>query len=111
VGNWTEIRAAARSIVQETFGVPAQYTPPGIGAVPVAVTVRFRSKNLQFGDLIREGYAKVVEDINQIVLQKSEVSTTRLGVVTLANGARYKLDLRVPDDGSDFATWDVEQLT
>lgn len=104
---WSDIKAGTRLVVHETFGVLVQYAPPS--GIAKDVTVRFHTKHKRFGDLDRQGYAEVIEDISQILFQKSEVTTVRLGVVTFPDGSRFRLDLKKEDEG-DFAKWDVEQL-
>lgn len=100
---WQETRRAARLAVHRQFAVPATYTAPAPGAVPVDCSVRLHTRIARFGDLDREGYAQVVEDINRVVFLQSEVpSPQRKGVVTItSNGLQFTIDLKVPSDSDD----------
>ena len=84
---WAEIRQRARRVVHSTFSLPAVYTAPGIGAVPVPCMARMHNEAKLFGDLDREGYAQVIEDVNQVVFDALEVEPAKNGVVTFYSDA------------------------
>lgn len=79
---WAETRQRARRTVHATFSLPAVYTPPGIGAVPVNCMARMHNEAKLFGDLDREGYAQMIEDVNQVIFDALEVEPVKFGVVT-----------------------------
>ena len=54
------------------------------------------SKIARYGDLDREGFAEVVEDINRVIFLQSEVTPARLGVVTLYSGHQFTIDTIEP---------------
>lgn len=80
---WNEIRAQSRDLVHETFRRPAVYTAPD-GVTTTNVWVRLHNKLQIFGDLDREGYARVFEEINHIIFDSTEVIPKKNGVVDFA---------------------------
>ncbi len=103
---WDDIRQEARLAVHREFGVPAVYQSPVSGAEPVPCTVRFHTRIARFGDLDREGFAQVVEDINRVIFMRSEVDPLRRGTVTI-NGRTFVLEVREPSDDGFLAVWNV----
>lgn len=103
---WGEIRQEARLAVHSEFGRSASYLPVAPGAVPVPCTVRYHTRIVRQGDLDREGYAQVVEDINRVIFLRSEVVGERGGIVTI-NTRGYSLDFLEPSDDAQFASWNV----
>jgi len=103
---WDEIRQDARLAVHSEFGRPASYLSLTVGAVPVPCTVRYHTRTVRQGDLDREGYAQVVEDINRVIFLRSEVVGERGGVVTI-KGRDYSLDFLEPSEDALFAAWNV----
>lgn len=107
---WSETRQAARLAVHREFGVPASYLAPTDGAEPAACTVRFHTRVARFGDLDREGYAQVVEDVNRVIFLNAEVTTARRGVVTI-NSRDYVLETQEPSDDGLTSVWNVVPKT
>jgi len=104
---WAQTRAAARLEVHRQFGFPATYTAPTAGSAPVSCTVRLHSKIARFGDLDREGYAEVVEDVTKIIFLQSEVAPVRKALVEVS-GKQYTIDLVVPPDDDLIVTCEVK---
>lgn len=94
--NWADTKRQARLRVHAQFAVSAEYTPPLAGATPIPCQVRLHNKIARFGDLDREGYAEVVEDINRVIFLQSEVTPARLGLVTLYSGQQFTIDVIEP---------------
>lgn len=103
---WYETRQEARLAVHREFGVPASYQSPVSGSLPVPCTVRFHTRTVNFGDLDREGYARVAEDINRVIFLRSEVEPVRRGVVTIF-AREFTLELAEPSDDGLTAVWNV----
>lgn len=106
---WHDTRRNSRLAVHARFAVPATYTPPN-GGVPVSCSVRLHTKIARFGDLDREGYAEVVEDVNRVVFLQSEVpEPARKGVVRItATGVEYTIDIVVPPDDDTIIACEVK---
>jgi hypothetical protein len=81
--SWREIRAQARDLVHETFCHPAVYTAPD-GVTTTNVRVRLHSRLQIFGDLDREGYARVLEEVNHVIFDSTEVVPRKNGTVNFA---------------------------
>ncbi len=109
---WAETRALARSAVHQAFGLAASYLPPGGGALITGLTVRWHSRTVRHGDLDREGYAQVQEDVNRIMIDTAEVPCPeRGGLITLTDDGRcYRVEYVLPYDGA-FAPCDVVQVS
>lgn len=80
---WNEIRANSRDLVHDMFRRPAVYTAPD-GVTTTNVWVRLHSKMQIFGDLDREGYARMIEEVNHIIFDSTEVVPKKNGVVDFA---------------------------
>lgn len=99
--DWSALKAEARKAVHDAFAVSVQYTPPGVppqAAVPL--TVRLHANIETFGDLDREGYARMVEETNRIVFM-SDQSPLPLkgGFVTFEDGTVFQVKSVWPTDG------------
>lgn len=103
---WAETRQEARLAVHSEFGVPASYLSPVPSAEPVPCTVRFHTRIIRQGDLDREGYAQVVEDINRVIFLRSEVDPIRRGTVTI-DGREFVLEVAEPSEDGLLAVWNV----
>lgn len=103
---WQDQKADAQLAVHRQFALEATYTPPGVGASPVAVLVRHHSRIATFGDLDREGFAQTVDDVNQIIFDTQEVEPEKRGIVVFADGGRYRVELVQPTK-SRFVRCDV----
>jgi hypothetical protein len=78
---WKEIRAKSKDIVHATFALPAIYSASGIAGPYVACSARLHNKLEVFGDLDREGFAKRFEEVNQIVLDTTQVTPVKNAVI------------------------------
>lgn len=102
------LRDSCRTKVHETFGIPAVYTPPGDGATPVNLTkARLHRNMVRQGDLDREGYAQVVEDVNRVVFDSDEIVPVAKAVVDFGRGRRFRLVRSNVADGDRYHTWEV----
>lgn len=110
MSDWLRQKQEAKLAVHRQFAISATYTPPGVGASPVSVQVRHHTRIAQFGDLDREGFAQVVEDVNQIVFQLCQVSPEKRGVVEFEDGRRYRIDTVQPSLDGEYARCDVATL-
>ena len=106
---WADTRAAARLAVHQEFGLPATYTAPDVGAVPLPITVRWHTKSVRHGDLDREGYAQQNEDVNRMLFDRTEIVPIRNGVVVL-DGMTYFVDFVLPHEGTQFIPCDVARM-
>lgn len=107
---WADIKTLARADVHENFGLSAQYLAPNGGALITGITVRWHTKVLRHGDLDREGYPQVMEDVNRIILDSTQIAEPeRNGVVTLSDGRHYSIDYVLPYDGR-FIPCDVVRV-
>jgi hypothetical protein len=95
---WDDIRREARLSVHETFSFDAAYTAPG-GADPIVVKGRLHTRMVQHGDLDREGYAQVIEDVNQVVLATAEVTPVKGAKIDFGSGRVYRIDNIMPVEG------------
>jgi hypothetical protein len=73
MGDWANVRKKAREVVHGTFSLPAFFSSKDGTVVDAAINVRLHNKLERFGDLDREGYARVIEHVNQIVFDSEEV--------------------------------------
>lgn len=82
---WKEIRKKARGVVHAQFSLPAVYTAPD-GLTRVTCKARKHNEMKRFGDLDREGFAQVIEDVNQVIFDSIEVTPQKGGVVDFGVG-------------------------
>lgn len=109
MSTWRSQKDEAQLAVHRQFALSATYTPPGVGASPVAVLARHHSRVAVFGDLDREGFAQTVDDVNQIIFDSCEVAPEKRGVVEFDDGRRYKIETVQPSTGR-FVRCDVAGL-
>ena len=89
-----KVHLAFSSGKDETGLSRAQYTAPN--AEPIPVSVRFHSEVKLFGDLDREGYTKVLEDVSHLVFMREEVVPVRNGFVSFLDGSVYDIENVLP---------------
>lgn len=107
---WADIRSAARETVHENFGRTASYLAPAGGMLIDGITVRWHTKVLRHGDLDREGYPQVLEDVNRIILDIRQVpDPLRNGLVTVPDVGTFAIEYVLPFDGF-FAPCDVVRV-
>lgn len=99
MSTWAEIKTAARQAVHETFKRAAVFTPVSTG-IPVDVFARLHPNVKKFGDLDREGYAEVYEDVTRVVFDAAEVPSPARGdaVMFIETGETYLIDFVLPMD-------------
>ena len=105
---WEAIRAGAKRAVHQTFARDATYTAPGEGGAPVPARIRLHTKFLRFGDLESEGYTRVIDDVNEVVIDTDEFIPQRLGVIEFSDGRKYRIDLVIKESGERFWTCQVQ---
>lgn len=116
--DWAELKATARQAVHATFGVQAFYTD-AVVTVPIEMRARLHDRTGKpYGGLVDgDGYADIVESIDQIVLIPVDVNGAcvtlrRNGVFTFPTmfpGATFKLDLKIPSQGPLEERWQVSR--
>jgi len=117
--DWASIKATARQTVQDTFGVQAFYSDAAI-SVPLEMRARLHDRQGKpYGGLVDgDGYADLVESIDQIVLipvayiTGAPVTLQRNGEFTFPTmfpGAVFTLDLRIPSQGPLEERWQVSR--
>lgn len=94
------------------MAVPAFYTDVGTASTPV--TVRWHNKLVNNGASIDGFDATIIEGINRLVFQESEleaagISLRRGGQVLIPDydNATFKLDSDAPQDGPENIYWNV----
>lgn len=109
---WIDIVQQARAVVHETFKRDALYYPSSdVSGSGVPVSVRLHDSQVMTGDLDREGYSQVYEDVERLVFLTSEVTANnvqRMGYVRIIdNNQLYRLDLREPSRDGFTVTFQV----
>lgn len=111
--NFAQCKAMARRVVQDTLGVPATYQDDSL-IVPVPIRARFRNRMKRQGELNDEGYAEVIEGIEQIILIPEDfpdVVFKRGGVVRIPDlRLELVLDTREPVTGPLTEIWHVARV-
>lgn len=104
---WEEIRNRSRDLVHATFALSAVYTDP-VTLAQTDCKVRLHNKLERFGDLDREGYAKVLEEINQAVFDSTEIVPKKKGLVAfVGSGEVYCIVNLLPLSGSRYIQAEV----
>lgn len=112
---WHEIRSAARGIVHKQFALPAFYSTVDETVIEQSVSVRLHNDLKKMGDLDREGYARVIETVNQIVFDSDEVYPARNATVTFRFDGEadlvYNIDIvHAPPDGGRYVKAEVSRV-
>jgi hypothetical protein len=104
---WPQIKQKARDDVHRTFVWPALFlTTP----TPVEIGVRVHYRVKQFGDLDREGFATVVEDVNFIILDSRECSAVEGDLISVPLLNRtFKLAVQHPSEDLIYNKWEVTE--
>lgn len=98
---WVETRKKARTIVHSTFSIPAVYTDPDGTVTPC--NVRRHNEMKEFGDLDREGFARVIEDVNQLVFDLEEVEPVKNATIFFADiDATFKITNFLPKTTDNY---------
>lgn len=119
MSDWASIKASSRRTVHETFGVQAFYTD-AVVTVPVEMRARLHDRTGKpYGGLVDgDGYADLVESVDQIVLipediNGNSVTLRRNGVFTFPTmfpGQSFQIDLKIPSQGPLEERWQVSRL-
>jgi hypothetical protein len=112
---WHEIRTAARRNVHQQFALPAFYSTADLAVIEQPISVRLHNDLKKFGDLDREGFARVMETVNQIIFDSDEVVPVRNATVTFRFDGQadlvYNIDLPLPSpDGGQFIRAEVTRV-
>jgi len=92
--------------VHNTFAREAQYVSEE-GATPIPARIRLHTKFLRMGDLDREGYARVIDDVNEVRIDIGELTPVRLATIDFGNGVKFSIVNVVPDKDDNFWTCEV----
>ena len=115
--DFAAVKARVRQTVHDTFGILALYVDDQSG-VQEELRVRFHTKINRFGDLQDAGWAEVVEGVNRLILNKTELD---LKEITPVRGARLVfipasfegleliLQVQEPSTGPVDVVWQVSQ--
>jgi len=111
--SWRDLRTKARAVVHATFQQPAQHfrTKVTTGAGN-SITVRDHSNTVVTGDLDREQYTKVVEDVDRLILLTSDVEQYKIEeghYVKLSDGRVMFLELQRPTNDMFTVTFEVKR--
>lgn len=103
---WAEIRKQARRTTHATFALSAVYRSAD-GNTETPCNARLHSEKKVFGDLDREGFARMIEDQNLIVLDKREIGTPeKNATVDFGNDIIVEIVNILPDT-DDFVRCEV----
>lgn len=114
--NFARIKAKARRDVHNAFSVAATHTNVASGVLTENLSVRWHNKLVMLGDLQDSGYANVIEGIERIIFDRTELATLGLtlqrgDVITIvADGfenAQLILEEREPIVGPIEVKWQV----
>jgi len=119
VFDFAAVKAHARKIVHDTFGVDAEYEASS-SAVPVPLRVRWHNKMAVVGDPENAGYPVSLEGIDRIIFNTDELAEkgiipARGGYVKITapgfNGQVLSLEAREKKCGPQEEIWQVAPLT
>lgn len=101
MAEWNEVKSRAREAVHRTFARSAVYRTAPDAEGSVNITARRHTKQQIIGDLDREGYARVLQDVNMVVLDLTEIVPANGGHITFnADGDEYLIEaIEHSDDG------------
>lgn len=105
--NWFATKAKMHQDVHGTFSVPATYRAAG-SLVDVPINARLHTRREVIGDLDREGFTQVVQDVNRVVLDVTEVPNAgRLDRITFFDGRAFLLEVELATGNTAYQTWEV----
>jgi len=110
--NWLDIKKRARENVHGAFSLPALFRRKSGGA-EISGTARLHYKVRKFGDLDREGYGTVVENIDSVVIDNRVFTDAKEGdrVFFPALNRAFKLDVRGESEDDIFVKWEVTEVS
>lgn len=101
--DFAAVKARARRIVHDTFGITAEYTYNDAD-VPVPLRVRWHNKMAAVGDLNGDGYAMTLESIDRVIFNTDELAEKNL---MIQRGGRIKIT--APQFGGQILTIDTRE--
>lgn len=111
---WDEIRAEISTACHEQFGIPALYyrysSLPG-PVIPASVDVRLHSRHIRTGDLERDGYAEVTEEVERIVFLREQLDAPIARSTVDVNGRYFRLDVQDSRSDETISVWDVTEVS
>lgn len=103
-------RSLLYKTVHKTLSELVTYTPPTGAPIP-NVSARLLRGNEVFGDLDREGYAEVSQDVVRIVFQSDEITPVEKAVVVFENGSSYRIKFIRPSENDHEIVTEVVQVS
>lgn len=82
--DFAELKSQVRQVLHENLAVPARYFDDALG-MPVDLRIRWHTKIDRFGDIENLGYSEVVEGINRVIFNRTEL--VEKGVVLRSGGS------------------------
>lgn len=102
MNRWQAIRAKARRVVHDTFSLDATYVGPNDGDTPVPARIRLHTQFLRFGDLDREGYTRVIDDVNEVKIDTGEITPAMHGLIEFSATKKYHVVNVLPEKDEQF---------
>lgn len=101
MAEWDQVKIGARGVVQGTFARSAVYRTTPSSPTGLDVKARLHTKQQVIGDLDREGFAQVLQDVNAIVLDLEQVQPVKGATVTfVSDGRAFTIEhIQHSDDG------------
>ena len=108
-GNLDEIRDASRAAVHAQFALPAVIANSEGSPIGAAAVRLHNTDSRAFGDLDREGFATVTEDVDYIIIDtRVFVGASERDRVHFPNLNRtFRLDVEHPSEDGIFVKWEV----
>ena len=108
---WLETKQKARQVVHDTMFLPALLRSR-TGGADVPGTARLHYKRRTFGDLDREGFATVTEDVDYIIIDTRIFAGADEGdrVFFPALNRTFKLETANDSEDGIFVRWEVKEL-
>ena len=96
-------------VTAKAFNLPPETVYRAAGTMfDLAITARLHTSQEIIGDLDREGFAQILQDVNRVVLDISEVAApARLSTLTFVDGRVYVLEALIPTGNASHQTWQV----
>lgn len=97
MAGWAQVRQTARAQVQQAFALHALYFVGLNIGVGRPVSVRIRSKVVQYGDLQNEGFSRTNDDTKVAVFLAADVARLTIkkgGILAMADGRYLRLAVR-----------------
>ncbi|MES3001337.1 MAG: hypothetical protein V4787_11655 [Pseudomonadota bacterium] len=101
MAEWDSVKLSMRVTVHRQFARTALYRSSPAAMSSTDITARRHTKQMVIGDLDREGYAAVAQDVNAVILDLTEVTPVNGAVITFASdSSQWRIDhIEHSDDG------------